>query len=225
MIWRYYFAMVVLASTTSSFGILDTDMQTDVFVSKGFRSTLQCKASSAFNKCIWARPNSSVICATFANLQSKECETLLKSGDDNSEIQVSPWTVRVEADNTLCALDIDEVDEIDAGSWACSLESPAADGKYRSDTDVIQLHLVQPPELSIEEPVILNLIDGQDKVFTCRISGGRPDPAVLKWSLNDLVLQEKDILQNGQELKVKITPEWNGKILKCSTTQMDTFVR
>lgn len=217
--------MVVLASTTSSFGILDTDMQTDVFVSKGFKSTLQCKASSAFNKCIWARPNSSVICATFANFQSKECETILKSGDDNSEIQVNPWTVRVGEDNTLCALDIDKVDEIDAGAWACSLESPAADGKYRSDTAAIHLHLVQPPELSIEEPVILNLMDGQDKVFTCRISGGQPEPVVLKWSLNDQVLQEKDILQNGQELKVKITPDWNGKILQCSTTQMDSFVR
>ena len=97
--------------------IVDTS---NVLVSKGFGSELQCRTSSAFNKCIWTRPNSSVICATFANFEPKECETVLKSGD-NAEIQVNPWTVRVEDGNTLCVLKIDRVDEIDQGVWGCTL--------------------------------------------------------------------------------------------------------
>ena len=97
--------------------IVDTS---NVLVSKGFGSELQCRTSSAFNKCIWTRPNSSVICATFANFEPKECETVLKSGD-NAEIQVNPWTVRVEDGNTLCVLKIDKVDEIDQGVWGCTL--------------------------------------------------------------------------------------------------------
>ena len=106
-------------------------------------------------------------------------------------------------------------------------EGTSSDGKYITDTAFIHVSPVEPPQLSIEEPINLNLVDGQDKVFTCRISGGQPDPVVLKWFLDDQILQEGQIgidEHAPHELKVKITPDWNGKWLKCVTTQMDSMV-
>ena len=49
---------------------------------------------------------------------------------------------------------------------------------------------------------------------------------LLKWFLDDQILQEGQIgidEHAPHELKVKITPDWNGKWLKCVTTQMDSM--
>ena len=55
------------------------------------------------------------------------------------------------------------------------------------------------------------------------MSGGYPKPSTLKWTLGgqEVATNENTVLH---EIEVKITQDWNGKTLKCSVTQADTFV-
>ena len=64
----------------------------------------------------------------------------------------------------------------------------------------------------------LRVTAGQEKVFTCKVSGGNPLPGAIKWYLQDILLQE-----GASDLVVQITPDWQGKRLKCSVTQFDAF--
>ena len=71
--------------------------------------------------------------------------------------------------------------------------------------------------------VDLRLLENQEKVFTCQVSGGNPIPTKVSWYLEDLLLQEEWISNNGQSLVTQITSNWQGKTLKCSVSQTDTF--
>ena len=55
------------------------------------------------------------------------------------------------------------------------------------------------------------------------MSGGYPKPSSLKWTLGgqEVTTNENTVLH---AIEVKITQDWNGKPLKCSVTQTDTFV-
>ena len=55
------------------------------------------------------------------------------------------------------------------------------------------------------------------------MSGGYPKPSSLKWTLGG---QDVTTIENTafHAIEVKITQDWNGKTLKCSVTQTDTFV-
>ena len=95
---------------------------------------------------------SSVLCATFASQRIKHCSTHLQ--DDQSDIEVSPWIMSIDKDHQVCTLKLTQVDEMDVGSWGCSVESLAEmDGKYQMDSANVILNLVQPPKLSIEEAI------------------------------------------------------------------------
>ena len=55
------------------------------------------------------------------------------------------------------------------------------------------------------------------------MSGGYPKPSSLKWTVGgqEVTTNEETILH---VVKRKITQDWNGKTLKCSVMQTDTFV-
>ena len=66
-------------------------------------------------------------------------------------------------------------------------------------------------------------MENQEKVFTCQVSGGNPTATKVAWYLEDVLLQEKRIIDNGQTLVAQINSDWQGKLLKCSVTQSDIF--
>ena len=71
-------------------------------------------------------------------------------------------------------VDIGQTDVYDNGIWNCNLESLSEnkDVEYEEDIEIssnIDLQFVEQPKLSLQEPVNLEVEEGETRTFQCQV--------------------------------------------------------
>ncbi len=206
----------------ANFQILKEGERSTIYVVDGKEASLDCHTNQKFYKCQWSRPGNSETCGVFES-QSQQCPNELDE-ENGAKISVAPWRVEGSALDK-CAVTIDSVSLNEVGDWTCTMESlPESGNKYSQDSRKVELRRIRQPRLSLQEPVILEIDEGEHHTFTCDISGmAEPKPSKLLWTLDG---QEISGQESAGSFSVQATIDrsWSGKTIKCAVTQQDSFV-